>query len=67
MAMSEGPRSQASVMFEPETWKGLSDLVDALREERCVRSSRNALLVAVLADPEVRRPRSISSGATTWS
>ena len=37
-------------MFEPSTWKRLCDLVDELREERGVRTSCNALLVAVLAD-----------------
>jgi metal-responsive CopG/Arc/MetJ family transcriptional regulator len=37
-------------MFEPDTWKRLSELVDELREMRGVRSSRNALLISVLAD-----------------
>jgi hypothetical protein len=37
-------------MFEPDAWERLSELVGELREGRGVRSSCNALLVAVLAD-----------------
>ncbi len=44
-----GPRAPVAVMFEPQIWTALVGCVDELREEQAVRSSANALLVAVLA------------------
>jgi len=48
--MSRGLRVQAAVMFEPAAWDGLSRLVDELRDGGGLRTSRNALLTAVLAN-----------------
>lgn len=48
LALAQAPRAQVAVMFEGEIWEGLTALVKELREQRQLRASRNALLVAVL-------------------
>jgi len=46
--MAQAPKAQVAVMFEAEVWEALTATVKELRDQRQVRASRNALLVALL-------------------
>jgi len=46
--MALAPKAQVGVMFEAEVWEGLTAIVKELRDQRKVRASRNALLIALL-------------------
>ncbi len=48
LAMALAPKAQVGVMFEAEVWEGLTAIVNELRDQRKVRASRNALLIALL-------------------